>query len=120
MKLYFNDKRLEAILSKVRKGSRLSKKDGIVLYETNDLIGVGQLADIVRQEKHQDKAYYVYNQHLNYTNICKNRCRFCAYAKDNGEKDSYVWSMEEIEKRLMERMMSLWLNCTLWAVSMRI
>ncbi|MCP4023737.1 MAG: radical SAM protein, partial [Desulfobacteraceae bacterium] len=43
------------------------------------------------------------NQHLNYTNICKNRCKFCAYAKDEGEKDSYVWSIKDIEKRLLER-----------------
>ena len=67
------------------------------------MIGLGRIADFARQARHGKKAYYVYNQHLNYTNICKNRCKFCAYAKDDGETGAYVWSMEEIEKRLMER-----------------
>ncbi len=103
MKISFLDERLESIYSKVKQGSRLSKEDGMCIYETPDLIGLGHIANHVRCNLHGNKAFYVYNQHLNYTNICKNRCRFCAYAKDDGEKGSYVWSMAEIEKRLMER-----------------
>jgi len=103
MKISFLDERLESIYSKVKQGSRLSKEDGMCIYETPDLIGLGVIANHVRCNLHGNKAFYVYNQHLNYTNICKNRCRFCAYAKDDGEKGSYLWSMAEIEKRLMER-----------------
>ncbi len=103
MKISFLDERLESIYAKVKQGSRLSKEDGICIYETPDLIGLGIIANYVRCNLHGNKAFYVYNQHLNYTNICKNRCRFCAYAKDDGEKGSYAWSMEEIEERLMER-----------------
>jgi len=103
MEISFIDKRLENIFSKVLKGSRLSKEDGIHIYETNDLIALGQIADHVRRSLHGNKAFYVYNQHLNYTNVCKNRCHFCAYAKDEGEKGAYVWSMDQIEKRLLER-----------------
>ena len=99
----FIDKRLERIYSKVLKGSRLSKEDGICIYETHDLIGLGQIANHVRRSLHGNKAFYIYNQHLNYTNICKNRCRFCAYARDRKEKGAYAWSIEEIEKRLLER-----------------
>jgi aminodeoxyfutalosine synthase len=103
MKISFLDEGLESIYLKVKDGSRLSKEDGICIYETHDLLGLGRIADFVRRKLHGNKAFYVYNQHLNYTNVCKNRCRFCAYAKDNGEEGSYVWSMDQIEKRLMER-----------------
>jgi len=103
MKRSFIDKRLDRIYEKVLNNSRLSKEDGINIYETHDLIGLGQIADHVRKSLHGNKAFYIYNQHLNYTNICKNRCRFCAYARDDGEKGAYIWSIEEIEKRLMER-----------------
>jgi aminodeoxyfutalosine synthase len=103
MKISFLDERLEGIYSKVKQGSRLSMEDGICIYETLDLLGLGMIAHHVRCRLHGSKAFYVYNQHLNYTNICKNRCRFCAYAKDDGEKDAYAWSMAEIEKRLVER-----------------
>ncbi|MCF8112653.1 MAG: aminofutalosine synthase MqnE [Desulfotignum sp.] len=97
------DKRLGPILAKVRQGSRLSKEDGICIYQTQDLIGLGMIANLARSVRHGKKAYYVYNQHLNYTNICKNRCRFCAYAKDRKDSGAYAWSMEEIEQYVMER-----------------
>ncbi len=100
MQISFMDERLEDIYSKVLKNSRLSKEDGIIIYETHDLIGLGRIADHVRRSLHGNKAFYVYNEHLNYTNICKNRCRFCAYAKDRGEDGAYVLSLEDIEKRL--------------------
>ncbi|MCD4722781.1 MAG: aminofutalosine synthase MqnE [Desulfobacula sp.] len=103
MEIFFIDKRLESIYSKVLKGSRLSKEDGICIYETHDLIGLGLIANHVRRSLHGNKAFYIYNQHLNYTNICKNRCRFCAYARDREEKGAYAWSIDQIEKRLLER-----------------
>ncbi len=103
MKRSFIDKRLDRIYEKALSRIRLSREDGIHIYETHDLIGLGQIADHVRRSAHGNKAFYIYNQHLNYTNICKNRCRFCAYARDDGEKGAYIWSIEEIEKRLMER-----------------
>lgn len=101
MQISFVDERLEDIYSKVLKSSRLSKEDGICIYETHDLIGLGRIANHVRRLRHGNKAFYIYNEHLNYTNICKNRCRFCAYAKDKGEEGAYVFSMEEIEKKMM-------------------
>lgn len=103
MEFPFMDERLGQVFTKVRQGSRLSKEDGICIYETSDLMGLGRIANHVRQARHGKKAFYVYNQHLNYTNVCKNRCRFCAYAKDDGEAGAYLWSMEDIEKRLMDR-----------------
>lgn len=97
------DKKLESIYSKVLNGIRLSKEDGICLYETNDLIGLGKIADHVRRARHKNQAFYVYNQHLNYTNVCKNRCRFCAYAKDEGQAGAYAYTCEQIEQRLLDR-----------------
>tara|TARA_B100000614_G_C14535769_1_gene488302 strand:+ start:579 stop:1670 length:1092 start_codon:yes stop_codon:yes gene_type:complete len=103
MNFPFLDDRLLPVWEKVRQGSRLSQEDGISIYNTQDLTGLGRIADYARKKRHGNKAFYVYNQHLNYTNVCKNRCKFCAYAKDDGDKGAYVWSMDEIEKRLMER-----------------
>ncbi len=99
----FMDHRLEQIYTKVQNNSRLSKEDGIYIYETQDLIGLGQIAGYVRRQRHGKKAFYIYNQHLNYTNVCKNQCLFCAYARHDDETDAYAWSMEEIEKKLVER-----------------
>ncbi|MFH1155356.1 MAG: aminofutalosine synthase MqnE [Pseudomonadota bacterium] len=103
MKPIFRDNRLDTLYDKAESGTRFSREDGILLFNTQDLIGVGTLADRVRRQRHGNRAFYVYNQHLNYTNICKNRCQFCAYAVDSGQQGAYCWTMEEIEKRLMDR-----------------
>ena len=103
MNLQFSDPALEAVHKKVKNQTRLSREDGISLFHTPDLTGLGMIADFARKRIHGDKAFYVYNQHLNYTNICKNRCLFCAYAKDRADKGAYCYTMDEIEQRLMER-----------------
>ncbi len=100
---YFADKRLEAILRKIESRKRLNFDDGLALYETTDLIGLGYLADLDRRRRHDDKAYWVYNQHLNYTNVCANRCQFCAFARDAGEDGAYTFSIADIEKQLTDR-----------------
>lgn len=103
MKLEFADKRLNAIGAKLNEKIRLSRQDGLLLFETQDLTGVGMLANRVRRDIHGNLAYYVYNQHLNYTNVCRNRCRFCAYAVDRVDRGAYTWTMDEIERRLNDR-----------------
>ncbi len=103
MTIKFMDDRLKSVYSKVINETRLSKEDGISLFETFDLTGLGMMANIVRQRLNSNKAFYVYNQHLNYTNICSNRCLFCAYAKDKEEDGSYCFSLDDVTKALMDR-----------------
>lgn len=102
----FLDDNLLNIYTKVKNGERLGFEDGLTLYNTNDLMGAGQIAQYLRLKLHGKKSYFIYNQHLNYTNICKNKCLFCAYAKDYCAKDSYQFTMEdvslEIEKKSKE------------------
>ena len=103
MKLSFSDKKLYKIKEKIEAEVRLDPEDGIILYKSNDLIGVGHLADMVRRKKHDDKAFYVYNQHINYTNICINRCLFCAYSRDKGENGAFTFSINDVRAKLLER-----------------
>lgn len=103
MNITFTDNRLYKILDKVAEEQRLDFEDGLILYNSHDLIGVGRLADFVRRKRHGNVAYYIYNQHLNYTNVCTNHCLFCAYARGNGEKDSFTLSMEDVRERLEQR-----------------
>jgi len=97
------DKRLQNIHEKVISGKRLNIKDGIALYKSSDLVGTGYIADFARRKRHGNKAYYVYNQHLNYTNICTNRCLFCAFARDKGDNGAFAMSMDDVKSVLLER-----------------
>jgi len=102
MILSFKDKQLYAIKEKVERNIRLEPHDGIILYNTHDLIGVGALADFVRRKRHGNKTYFVYNQHINYTNICKNRCLFCAFARDRNEQGAYMYSVDQVRDILIQ------------------
>ena len=78
------DPALEPIAAKVMAGERLSREDGIALYASNDLIGIGQMADFARRRINGERVYFMVNRHINPTNICRNRCKFCAFARVEG------------------------------------
>jgi len=103
MRLPLSDQNLRRVCDKVAEDKRLDADDGLILLNSNDLIGVGCLADAVRRKRYGNRAFFIYNQHLNYTNVCQNRCRFCAFARDEGEKGSYTMTIEEVRKTLLDR-----------------
>ncbi|MGX9366015.1 aminofutalosine synthase MqnE [Desulfoplanes sp. PS50] len=94
---------LETIIKHVQEGGRLDKEDGLNLAQNASVHDLGALGHARRQAIHGDKAFYVYNQHLNYTNVCQNACKFCAYSKREGQPGGYVYSPEKIRDRLMAR-----------------
>jgi aminodeoxyfutalosine synthase len=93
-------KELLPIYEKVDEGERLSFDDGMKLYETPNLAGVGFLANIVRERKHGAKTYYVRNQHINYTNICNKFCKFCSFYAKKGGPDPYEMSIQEVRQAI--------------------
>src|SRR5512140_1693256 len=99
----FQDPGLKGVYEKVAAGTRLSREDGLALFQSADLLGVGALAQIVRERLHGNKAFYIYNQHLNYSNICVNGCKFCAFGRKAGEPDAYEMSLGEIFAKIEAR-----------------
>ena len=81
MEQMINQAGLGDILAKVKDGERLSMDDGARLYRSPDFLAVGYLANLVRERKNGDNAYFIYNQHVNYSNICTNLCKLCAFGK---------------------------------------
>ena len=94
--------RLPAIREKVEDGLRLSFDDGVFLYESADLFTLGELANLVRERKNGNFAYYNVNTHLNPTNVCVYRCTFCAFRADLKSPKGYVMSDEQILERAAE------------------
>ncbi|MEW6173596.1 MAG: aminofutalosine synthase MqnE [Bacillota bacterium] len=90
---------LREIADKVNKGERLNREDGIELYKSTDLLAIGCLADTVRRRRHGDRVCFTVNRHINHTNVCINRCLFCAFGKSSGDKDAYTLTIEDIEEK---------------------
>jgi len=97
-----HDTRLGAIREKVEAGVRLSFEDGVYLDEQADLFTLGELANLVRERKNGQFAYYNVNTHLNPTNVCVYRCTFCAFRADLKSPRGYVMSDEQILQRAAE------------------
>ncbi len=91
------------IFHKVEENTRLEMDDGLRLYQCPDVVAVGALADRVRRRRHGNAAYYVLNQHINYSNICVNGCRFCAFHRKAGEQGAFELSLEDVLQKLSER-----------------
>lgn len=91
------------IWEKVQSGTRLTYEDGVRLYETNEVTALGYMANWVRERLHGDLAYFVRNQHINYTNICNKDCKFCSfYAKKKGGPKAYELDVAQIRQRVRE------------------
>lgn len=94
--IFFKDKSLIPIWSKIQKGKRLSLEDGLILYKTNDLITLGKMASYVQRQKNGDVVYFVLNQKIEHTNVCVLSCKFCDFAKKKSEAGAYEMTTENI------------------------
>ncbi len=87
---------LEKIKEKVSAGRRLTRRDGLQLFASRDLLAIGRLASKVACSKNGNYVHFVQNMHINPTNICVNRCKFCAFSRSRGEAGAYEMSIEDI------------------------
>lgn len=92
---HITDPAIQTIGQKLIRDERLTPKDGLACFNTRDLIGLGQIASAVKQSRYGDKAFFISNHHLNYTNVCENKCRFCAFHRAPDSKDVYTYTPEE-------------------------
>ncbi|MCE5315117.1 MAG: aminofutalosine synthase MqnE [Armatimonadota bacterium] len=83
------------ILRRALDGDRLDVDDGVRLFESDDLHAIGAAANEIRRKINGNRTYYIVNRHINYTDICKNRCTFCAYSRSEGENGAYMMSVQE-------------------------
>ncbi len=84
------------IYDKVLAEERLTFDDGLRLYTAPQLNVVGYLANLVRERKNGNVAYWVRNQHVNYTNVCNKGCLFCSfYARPKDDPRAYVMTPED-------------------------
>ena len=104
MEKYIHSAGLGKVLEKVQAGERLTFDEGRELYNSNDILALGYLANIVRNRLNGDNTYFIYNQHINYSNICTNLCKFCAFGREKGSDLAYEMSVEEVKQKVRARL----------------
>ncbi|MBI4588994.1 MAG: aminofutalosine synthase MqnE [Candidatus Rokubacteria bacterium] len=90
------DCRLVPIWGKVAAGERLSRQDGLVLFETDDLLGLGRIADFAKRRRVGEWVFFVINRYINPTNVCVLSCKFCDFARKKGEAGAFEHTIEDI------------------------
>lgn len=93
---------LETIKEKITKGERLTKEDGLALYDSYDIARIAMLADFARVSRlesvgeghKKDHVYWINNHHLNLTNICEGTCKFCAYRRKEGQDGAFAYTLD--------------------------
>ena len=86
----------DRICEKAEAGERLSSAEGAYLFKEADLHRLGRLADRVRERKVGNRASYVVNRYLNYSNVCILSCQFCAFARKKRDPGMFEHSVEEL------------------------
>jgi aminodeoxyfutalosine synthase len=96
---------LDSIREKVEANERLDLEDGLALLESDDLLALGELADLARRRRGgTDEVYFVQNLYLNQTNVCRVKCKFCAFAVTRRQPNAYTYTAEElVEDALRQR-----------------
>lgn len=92
---------------KILNGEPLLKDEALFLFNSEKIHLIGELAEYVSQKINQNRVYFIVNRHINPTNICINRCRFCAFSRSKGEKGAYEMTVEEIINSLRQAEQSI-------------
>lgn len=90
------------IAAKIRASQRISTAEARLLFESNDLLAIGELAALANERKNRKNVFFNVNRHINPTNICVNRCAFCAFSRTTGEEGAYTLALDEICRRARE------------------
>ena len=92
------DPALHPIADKVIAGERLTHADGVALFGTSDLLGLGAMADASNRIRNGNQVTFAANQHINPTNVCilRKTCVFCSYARLPKEAGAYRYTMEQV------------------------
>ena len=113
MDFFIHRSELRDIYDKVVAGERISEADALRLFESKDLNAVGAIADFARQKKTgNNRASYIINRYINYSNYCILSCQFCSFARKKRDADGFELPRNRLSRKRARRSSSASRNCT--------
>ncbi len=88
--------------AKIENGARISDAEALELFASDDLLAIGELAALANRRQNGDRVYFNVNRHINYTNLCVNRCTFCAFSKGVEDEGCYTLALNDILEKCAE------------------
>src|ERR1700756_5299354 len=102
MNFFVQRSELRDLYDKVAAGERICEADALRLFESKDLNAIGAIADLARQRKVGNRASYIVNRYVNYSNYCILSCQFSSFARKKRDADGFQFSVEEIVQKACE------------------
>ena len=102
MNFFVQRSELHDLYEKVAAGERISEADALRLFESKDLNAVGAIADLACQKKTGNRASYIVNRYINYSNYCILSCQFCSFARKKRDADGFELTTEQIVQKARE------------------
>ncbi len=102
MKIAVAQSELVDVYEKVVAGERINEAEAQRLFATKDLNALGVIAGAANRRKNGNRAFYLVNRYINYSNYCILRCQFCSFARKKRDKDGFQLSLEAIVEKARE------------------
>jgi len=102
MNFFVQRSELRDLYDKVAAGERISEADALRLFESKDLNALGAIADLARQKKVGNRASFIINRYLNYSNYCILSCQFCSFARKKRDKDGFELTADQMVEKARE------------------
>jgi aminodeoxyfutalosine synthase len=103
MNFFIQRSELRDLYDKVAARERISDSDALRLFESKDLNAVGAIADFARQKRlGHNRASYIINRYINYSNYCILSCQFCSFARKKRDADGFQFTIAEIVQKARE------------------
>ena len=94
---------LKKVIVRASRGERLDAREGLLMFRQADLLTLGELAGAIRRRLHPERLVtFIVDRNINYTNICVNKCKFCAFYREADSPEAYVLSKEDIFRKIDE------------------
>lgn len=82
--------------------NRLNEREAEELLLHGDPVELGRMADAERRKRFDDTVTFIVDRNINYTNVCVNECRFCAFFRRKESRDAYLLTYDEILEKVRE------------------
>jgi aminodeoxyfutalosine synthase len=92
----------ESLRCKLQSGERVTDAEALALFAADDLLAIGELAAYANRLQNGDRVYFNVNRHINYTNLCFNRCTFCAFSRGVEDEGCYTLALNDILEKAAE------------------
>lgn len=102
MQFFVRHSDLRDLYEKVAAGQRISEADALRLFESRDINALGAMADLARQRKVGNRASYIVNRYINYSNYCILSCQFCSFARKKRDRDGFELTIPQVVEKARE------------------